>query len=374
MDDSGEPRIPQRHVAELSAFFAAHDRWLFGHACVRTRGDRELAADLVQDTFEAAARAWATLRGHAEGRQRAWLLGTLANKDISDFRRKQAFRRRQPDIQARYQPAAADTAAQALSAIALQRAREIIGEADAILAERGIPVLPDVLTNAGGLSGRGAVVPVGTALIGHLHGLGHSMLGETELAGGGRRAYPGALVVRGTPGRGSSLSPSSPTVCAARWFTLEITESAILDDPAHAIDDRGGLLPMAVFLTQSSPGLRTSAVKRGYWVVRRVLGEATFIHVVRDQRADLIDDAIRRLLARVGVRPVALEQRGGGHERGEDRQVAVSQVDQPHHAEHQREPAGEQRVEPAGQDALDDGVDPCHNGSLPSAAAPLRPK
>jgi RNA polymerase sigma-70 factor (ECF subfamily) len=128
MDDSGEPRIPQRHVGELSAFFAAHDRWLFGHACVRTRGDRELAADLVQDTFEAAARAWATLRGHADGRQRAWLLGTLANKDISDFRRKEAFRRRQPDIQARYQPAAADTAAQALSAIALERAREIIEE------------------------------------------------------------------------------------------------------------------------------------------------------------------------------------------------------------------------------------------------------
>ena len=72
MDDSGEPRIPQRHVAEVSAFFAAHDRWLFGYACVRTRGDRELAADLVQDTFEAAARAWATLRRHAEGRQRAW--------------------------------------------------------------------------------------------------------------------------------------------------------------------------------------------------------------------------------------------------------------------------------------------------------------
>jgi DNA-directed RNA polymerase specialized sigma24 family protein len=56
MADSGEPRIPHRQVAELSAFFAAHDRWLFGHACVRTRGNRELAADLVQDTFEAAAR------------------------------------------------------------------------------------------------------------------------------------------------------------------------------------------------------------------------------------------------------------------------------------------------------------------------------
>jgi hypothetical protein len=36
---------------------------------------------------------------------------------------------------------------------------------------------------------------------------------------------------------------------------------------------RGGLLPMAVFQTKNAPGLRTSPVKRGYWVVRRVLGE-----------------------------------------------------------------------------------------------------
>jgi hypothetical protein len=36
---------------------------------------------------------------------------------------------------------------------------------------------------------------------------------------------------------------------------------------------RGGLLPMAVFLTSNSPGLRTSPVKRGNWVVKRVLGE-----------------------------------------------------------------------------------------------------
>ena len=36
---------------------------------------------------------------------------------------------------------------------------------------------------------------------------------------------------------------------------------------------RGGLLPMAVFLTQNASGLRTSPVKRGYWVARRALGE-----------------------------------------------------------------------------------------------------
>jgi mono/diheme cytochrome c family protein len=51
-------------------------------------------------------------------------------------------------------------------------------------------------------------------------------------------------------------------------------------DPAAwvRVDDadaygRGGLLPMAVFLTKNAPGLRTSPVKRGYWVVKRVLGE-----------------------------------------------------------------------------------------------------
>ena len=36
---------------------------------------------------------------------------------------------------------------------------------------------------------------------------------------------------------------------------------------------RGGMLPMAVFQTKNAPGLRTSPVKRGYWVVRRILGE-----------------------------------------------------------------------------------------------------
>jgi len=52
----------------------------------------------------------------------------------------------------------------------------------------------------------------------------------------------------------------------------------VTNDTWVRVDDagkygRGGLLPMAVFLTQNAPGLRTSPVKRGYWVVRRVLGE-----------------------------------------------------------------------------------------------------
>jgi hypothetical protein len=49
------------------------------------------------------------------------------------------------------------------------------------------------------------------------------------------------------------------------------------DEWVHVLDarryGRGGLPTMAVFLTKNAPGLRTSPVKRGYWVVRRLLGE-----------------------------------------------------------------------------------------------------
>jgi hypothetical protein len=65
---------------------------------------------------------------------------------------------------------------------------------------------------------------------------------------------------------------------------------------------RGGLLPMAVFLTKNAPGLRTSPVKRGYWVVKNVLGErippppAVVPELPRDEaKADL---PLRELLAK----------------------------------------------------------------------------
>jgi len=66
---------------------------------------------------------------------------------------------------------------------------------------------------------------------------------------------------------------------------------------------RGGLLPMSVFLTKNSPGLRTSPVKRGYWVVRRLLGEyippppVTVPELPADE-AKLGDLSLREMLAR----------------------------------------------------------------------------
>ena len=65
---------------------------------------------------------------------------------------------------------------------------------------------------------------------------------------------------------------------------------------------RGGILPMAVFLTKNAPGLRTSPVKRGNWVVKNVLGErippppATVPELPRDEAK--MDLPLRDMLAR----------------------------------------------------------------------------
>jgi hypothetical protein len=66
---------------------------------------------------------------------------------------------------------------------------------------------------------------------------------------------------------------------------------------------RGGLLPMAVFLTKNAPGLRTSPVKRGYWVVRRLLGEQIpppppKVPELPSDEAKLGDLTLREVLAR----------------------------------------------------------------------------
>lgn len=66
---------------------------------------------------------------------------------------------------------------------------------------------------------------------------------------------------------------------------------------------RGGLLPMAVFLTKNAPGDRTSPVKRGHWVVKNLLGEhippppPTVPELVSDE-AKMGDLTLREMLAK----------------------------------------------------------------------------
>ena len=71
---------------------------------------------------------------------------------------------------------------------------------------------------------------------------------------------------------------------------------------------RGGLFPMAVFLTKNASGLRTSPVRRGYWVVRRLLGEyippppATVPELPKDE-GKLGSVSLRQALAQHRVDP-----------------------------------------------------------------------
>jgi hypothetical protein len=67
----------------------------------------------------------------------------------------------------------------------------------------------------------------------------------------------------GMPAFSPKPSPSALPPATDNWVRI---------DDANTYG-RGGLLPMAVFLTKNAPGLRTSPVKRGYWIVRRLLGE-----------------------------------------------------------------------------------------------------
>ena len=121
-----DEQISRRDAEELAECFTAHARDLFGYACVVARGDRALADDLVQAAFEAAGRAWWSLRCMAEDQRRGWLRATLANIAVSGFRREAALRDRLPRIEASYRRAMPDTPAQAFSALALQRCWQII--------------------------------------------------------------------------------------------------------------------------------------------------------------------------------------------------------------------------------------------------------
>ena len=119
-------RIPADHARELADCFAACAAGLFGYACVLACGDCALAEDLVQLTFIAAAEHWPTVRGLCQAQRVSWLRTTAGNLAVSAFRRNQAFRDRLPLLEARYRHPPADTHAQAMQAIALERWWQIV--------------------------------------------------------------------------------------------------------------------------------------------------------------------------------------------------------------------------------------------------------
>jgi RNA polymerase sigma factor (sigma-70 family) len=130
--DDGDTKIPEDQAAEIAGFFDVNSKWLFGYARLQIGLDpaltakQEVAEDLVQDVFEAAARAWETVRGLKGIQQRTWLRSTLQHMATSDFRRRQALRVRLAELYDRYCAAESDVEQQALDAAALERAVQII--------------------------------------------------------------------------------------------------------------------------------------------------------------------------------------------------------------------------------------------------------
>ena len=112
----------------------------------------------------------------------------------------------------------------------------------------------------------------------------------------------------GGPGRGTLPMPADVTPVAPQFANPAVTADTWIRVDDADKNQRGGLLPMAVFLTQNSPGLRTSPVKRGHWLVSRVLGEVipppppVVPELPNDEaKSDL---AIRDLLAQHRANPV----------------------------------------------------------------------
>jgi len=114
-------QIPKDHAEELGECFAAYAPGLFGYACALTQGDHALADDLVQAAFMAAARQWPTMRCLHDAQRLRWLHTTVGNLAISAFRRNEAFGDRLPRLEAVFRPPPADTHAEAVSGIALER-------------------------------------------------------------------------------------------------------------------------------------------------------------------------------------------------------------------------------------------------------------
>ncbi len=93
----------------------------------------------------------------------------------------------------------------------------------------------------------------------------------------------------------------------ARHYGMPVPAAPAPDGWAR-VDDagkyaRGGLLPMAAFLTKNAPGLRTSPVKRGHWVVTKLLGEhipapPPNVPVLPTDETKLGDLTLRETLAR----------------------------------------------------------------------------
>ncbi|MEV4539354.1 RNA polymerase sigma factor [Asanoa sp. NPDC049518] len=76
--------LSQEH--EFERLYRRVSRDLYGHALLLVGGNAAVASELVQDTFAAAAEAWAVIRRRKIDEQRAWLFTVLKRKAANSYR------------------------------------------------------------------------------------------------------------------------------------------------------------------------------------------------------------------------------------------------------------------------------------------------
>jgi RNA polymerase sigma factor (sigma-70 family) len=128
-------RVPPEWRGEIRDCFVVAAPKVYGFLRCLAQGDRELSADLVQETFKQATESWGELRARSgEGRE-AWLLQVARNLAVDAFRRAGTRRRKLPQVGLRYQPAEADVHAEAMAGVAIQHFIKVV---DAMPRQRAL--------------------------------------------------------------------------------------------------------------------------------------------------------------------------------------------------------------------------------------------
>lgn len=91
-----------------------------------TQHDDPLASDLVQETFEKAAKNWDELSCLPDKSREAWLIDVARKTAISSFRKQGTVRDKWPAVQTRYLPDEVDVHTLAMNTIAMRRFNEVI--------------------------------------------------------------------------------------------------------------------------------------------------------------------------------------------------------------------------------------------------------
>ena len=111
---------------EIKDCFKSMSARVYATLCRLTRGDDQLAEDVVRQTFRKAWEDWRTLRDLTEEERAGWLIQVAINTAVDVFRHNRTAREKMPEVWACYRPPESDAHREALTSIAVEHFIEVI--------------------------------------------------------------------------------------------------------------------------------------------------------------------------------------------------------------------------------------------------------